>query len=908
MRAKRVAQMVCLGIMLGFLAGLSNASYAAKSVTLANGLQVIAEEMRVSPLVAVSVLYRVGSRSEVSGHTGVSHFVEHMLFNGTQKHPEGEATKEILKNGGIPIGETWWDYTHFGAVLPSDKIDLALDIEADRMANATVDSQAVEDERDVILEELAMRGEAPIVTLIEDLFATAFKVHPYHHWLPGGYFGDVRGMEPEYVKTFYKEHYNPANAIVTVVGDIDEDRAIEKVKQYFEGIPGGTAAAEAIPEEPEQLGLRRVTVRGTANESRVVIFFKGPEYGSRDFEVASVMTILLASGRSSILAQRLVDTGIATDIALEIFPTIDPFGFLLMASVGKGKEIRACEKAIYEAVEDLKAEPLAEEVLARAKTRAEGLSVLGRETVKARAFELGTCAVRGDWQYADRLIENLKSVTSDELVAVAKQYLDWDKATIGWLIPEGAEPRNEDMIGSATPWGAALPVAMAWSGVGAGAPGSTALTFADAAYERLPNGVTIIMKENHSLPIVAVRAYVVAGSAYEPQAKSGLARLTARTVAMGSGAYPYRDLYDRIEALGSDISVDTDLERAVVSTSVLAAHGEEACKMIASLLVSPAFQGKDFERAKREVLSQISQAEEDATEVGLRKFREVYYAGHPYSRPAAGSGEAAKKISLKDVKTFYETAWQPERAVVAVVGDFSTDEMRRLLAGLLSSWQTRAGAPQDIPEFQPKPGFQQFVETMPEKKQAKIFWGMQAPGLKDPGFDAFEVMNFIFGGQAFGSRLFDRIREKESLAYVVNTRMDLTSRPGALFVYLGTRPKNVRTAVDATREEMDRITAEGVTDEEMDITRNFLKSLLPFQMQTYSQIATGLTNLRFYDLPRDYYDTYGQRVNRVTKQDVLDAAKTYLRPDNSCLVIVGPIDGNLEPVKPARREPGAAVN
>jgi zinc protease len=469
------------------------------------------------------------------------------------------------------------------------------------------------------------------------------------------------------------------------------------------------------------------------------------------------------------------------------------------------------------------------------------------------------------------------------------------------------------MIGSATSWGETLPVAMAWSGVGAappgaGAPGSTALTFADAAYERLPNGVTIIMKENHSLPIVAVRAYVVAGSAYEPQGRSGLARLTAKTVAMGSGAYPYRDLYDRIEALGSDISVDTDLERAVVSTSVLAAHGEEACKMIASLLVSPAFRGKDFERAKREVLSQISQVEEDATEVGLRKFREVYYAGHPYSHPVAGSGEATRKISLKDVKTFYETAWQPERAVVAVVGDFSADEMGRLLAGLLSGWQTRAGAPRDIPEFQPKPGFQQFVETMPEKKQAKIFWGMQAPGLKDPGFDAFEVMNFIFGGQAFGSRLFDRIREKESLAYVVNTRMDLTSRPGALFIYLGTRPKNVRTAVDATREEMDRITAEGVTDEEMDITRNFLKSLLPFQMQTYSQIATGLTNLRFYDLPRDYYDTYGRRVDRVTKQDVLDAAKTYLRPDNSCLVIVGPIDGNLEPVKPARREPGAAVN
>jgi zinc protease len=170
--------------------------------------------------------------------------------------------------------------------------------------------------------------------------------------------------------------------------------------------------------------------------------------------------------------------------------------------------------------------------------------------------------------------------------------------------------------------------------------------------------------------------------------------------------------------------------------------------------------------------------------------------------------------------------------------------------------------------------------------------------MKDPQFDSFQVMNFIFGGQAFGSRLFDRIREKESLAYVVSTQMDLTSRPGALYVYLGTRPRNVKAAVDAVRQEISRIRTDGVTDDEMDLTKNFLRSLMPFRMQTYSEIAAGLLNLRFYDLPADYYDTYGARIDKVTRQEVLDAATTYLTPDNSCLVVVGPVDQNLGAVSP----------
>ena len=870
--------------------------YGARSEMLDNGLQVIAEEMRVSPLVAVSVMYRVGSRNEVTGKTGVSHFVEHMLFNGTEKYPGDAAAKEILKNGGIPAGETYWDYTHFGGVMPSDKVDNLLDIEADRMANAIVDSQGVEDERDIILEELAMRGEAPVMVLLEDLFATAFKIHPYHHWWAGGYFTDVDRMETGYVREFYKAYYHPANAIISIVGDIDEEEAIEKVRQHFAGIEGGPSPTWEAPVEPRQQGLRRATVRGDATEGRIMIFFKGPAYETRDYEVGSVLATLLGGGRSSMLTRDVVDAGMASEAVLVQLPAKDPFGFLLIASVEEGGDLKASEKAIYDAIESFKAAAPDEDRLRTAKTRLEGLTILNRQTPRARAFELAAAAAIGDWTYADAMIDNIRSVTSEEVQDAARRYLDWDAATIGWLIPRVSDLEAEDLIGLAPP---ALPFACGLLGESGLASPGFKMTFADALVEELPNGAKIILKEDHTLPVVGVRAYTLAGSAYEPDGKSGLARLTAKTVAMGSTGFPYDHLYEKIEGLGSDLAVTTDMERAYLGTSVLSTYGEDACRIVCDLLTSPSFRSRDFERARREVLSRISQIEEDAKDLALIRFRERFYSGHPYSRPEAGTRDEAGGLGIRDVKSFYSKQWCPRGTVIAVVGDFETDEMLGVLRNLLEDWENKGDPELDIPPTTPGSGFTRYVETLPEKRQVKIFWGMQGPGIKDPDFEAFQVMNFIFGAGAFGSRLFDEIREEKSLAYVVNSAVDLTLRPGAVYIHLGTRPRNVDPAVEAVRDEIEKMAAEDVTDEEMELTKNFLKSILPFRMQTYSQIAAQLGDLVFFGLPMDHYDTQPERFDRITKQDVIAAAEKYLDPDNSCMVIVGAVDENLKPVRPS---------
>ncbi len=886
---------VTLAICLCLTVGASS-SLATTSTVLENGLVVIAEKSTVSPLVAISVVYKVGSRNEVVGKTGASHFVEHMLFNGTKKYPGDSATKEILKNGGIPNGETYWDFTHFGGVLPSDKLDVILDIEADRMANAIVDSTGVEEERDIILEELAMRGESPIVVLIEDLFATAYKVHPYHHWYPGGYFSDVVNLEPSYVRQFYEKYYQPANAIITVVGNVEESEAIAKVKNYFGKIEAKPLPPDIMPEEPPQAGLRRVTVRGDALEARIMIFFKGPKYPSRDWEIASVMSQMLANGKSTFLNRRLVDKGLASQVNLMLIPTIDPFGFLFMVSVPKDQDLKRCERAIFDALKEFKGTVPKQEDVERAKTRIEGLTILQRQTVRQRALELASAQILGDWRYTDEYLDNMKSVTPQEVHSIAQQYLDWESATIGWLIPKDSEITDRDLIGMARQEQlicSLLPASFE--------AGSAATTLSDAHFETLPNGLTIILKEDHNLPIVAVNAYLLAGASYEPQEKSGLARLTVRSVAMGSRNYPYEDLYARIEALGSDLEATSDLERAYLSLTVLSNHWNEAVDIVSDLMTSPSFSQKDFRRARHEVLSEISQAEEDARQIAFDEFRKAFYHGHPYARRETGNYEIVKNLSLRDVKKFYDATWTPAGAVIAVVGDFDEDTMLKHLKQELGKWKHERTTPTDL---QPPPeakGFRQIVRTLPEKRQVKLFWGMKRPDLGSPDYESFQVMNFIFGGQVFGSRLFDRIREKESLAYVVNSQPDLTRKPGAFYIHLGTRPRNIIKAIEAVKEEIERMKSEPITDEETEITKNFLISVQPFITQTYSSIARRLGDIVFYDVPHDYFDTYPQRISKVTREDVAQAAKRYLDPDNSVLVIVGAVDENLNPVRPPRK-------
>jgi zinc protease len=699
------------------------------------------------------------------------------------------------------------------------------------------------------------------------------------------------------------------------VGNIDEDVAVAKVRQHFEGVASGPRAPQAFPVEPDQQGLRRVTVRGDAAEGRIMIFFKGPEYASRDYEIGSVMSFVLANGRSTVFNKKLVEPGIASDITFILIPTIDPFGFLLLASVEEGGDLATCEKAIFNVIEDFKSRPVPVDAVKRAITRLEGLTTLGMQTPRARAFELASSGARGDWEYSDRFMENIRSVTPEEVTATAERYLDWDKATIGWLIPKDSAIDDADLIGmsggrdlgcgiaggaglgSFTPGPSGLAVEIGQ----ATATGGMAITFKDALYEKLPNGLTLVLKEDHSQPVVAIKASILAGAAYEPAGKSGLARLTAKTVAMGSDTYPYDRLYERIEALGSNITATSDLERAYIGTEVLSSHWEEASSIICDLVTAPGLRSKDFKRSRRELLSEISQIEEDAKNIGLIRFRQYYYGDHPYSRAKAGRRDEVRGLGARDVSKFYDDVWTPEGTVIVAVGDFDTREMIALLSDHLSGWTGQRKGLIAIPDPEPVSGFSRYIETMPDKRQVKIFWGMKGPGHRDPDFEAFQVMNFIFGGQVFGSRLFDRIREEEALAYVVHSDIDLTRKPGAMYIHLGTRPKNVAKATGAVREEIDRLLTDGVTPEEMDLTKTFLKSLLPFMTQTYLQIAGRLEDLVFYDLPRDYYDTRAERIDTVTEEEVLSAARKYLDPENSCMVIVGAVDQDLKPVRPTSR-------
>ncbi|MDI6809721.1 MAG: pitrilysin family protein [Candidatus Eisenbacteria bacterium] len=871
----------------------------AEARTLPNGLTVIVEEMPVSPVVTVSVFYKVGSREEIMGATGVSHFVEHMLFNGTEKYPKNEAFKTIMKNGGIGNGLTFWDYTLFYDMVPSDKLDLALEIEADRMANSLMDSLAIEEERDIILEELAMRTEAPIINLIEETFASAFKVHPYHHWYPGGNEADVQNITPDEVKAFYKKYYSPNNAIVAVVGNIEKEQAFERVSNFFGSIGSQGEPKRQISEEPEQKGLRRVQLKAVSKESQALFFIKGPEFGTRDWEILQVVTQIVGGGKKSRLEKNVVDKGIASSVTFFDFPSKDPFGITIFISAPKDADMKTIETAVWNELEKLKNSPVTVDELERAKRMYAGQTLLGLQTSQERTQQLSLYEYYRGWRYSDELLENIKTITQDDVLSLAKKYFKLDKTTIGTLICSGSKNDRETISFNQVSGGRmSLPAFFAVGGYSKDiqTPHGRMLSFKDAVTESLPNGMRAILMEDHSLPLVAIGGYIMGGAVLDPQNEQGLANLTANMMTRGTKKYSYYDFHEVFEGVGSSFEMDGRLESIAFSTTVPADRAVASLDAISDALVNPTFPKGELGKAKNEISSLIRKRDDDAFSVAKEGFRGFFFGTHPYSHSVMGTEESISKMSHKDAVGFYQQNVKPNLTVLCIVGDFKKDEMMARIKENFSSWPGRRGGV-ECGEPVLASGVRQKVLTLPEKKQVKVILGTKGPLLRSDDFAAFSVMDLIFGDQAFGSRLFDKIREEKSLAYIISTEWLPTKEPSSYTIVFGTRSRGLEKALAAVREEITKMRSSAVSDTELADTKSFLKGILPFRFQTYSTIGNQLLQTTFHGLPLDFYERYAAALDSVGKEEVLEAARKYLDEANYAIYVVGPVDENLKAVR-----------
>ena len=440
-----LALLLCVsGIGVPVVRGQSQ-EFPVSTRTLKNGMKVLVQPDHSIPNVALYIFYRIGSRNEHPGTTGLSHFFKHMMFNGAKKYGPGDLDKVMEANGGSNNAYTTQNVTVYQDWFPRSAMSLIYDIEADRIRDLTFDPKKIASEREVVASERRLSVDNNNFGLLdEQLWATAFIAHTYQ-WPVIGWMSDIEHWTMEDLKHHFEMGYSPSNATMVVVGDVSPEEIFQLCEKYIEPIPSHSPPPPVTTIEPEQLGERRLVVHKPAELPILMIGYHIPKTDNPDYYALNIMRSVLFTGESSRMYQRLVDKDqLALDVSSQAEPAFDPTIAIITAQPRQGVDPQACEKAIYEELDKLKSAPISDKELEKAKNTRLVEFYREMQTINGRANTIGTYEVfMGDYNKLLDAAKSYSAVTKEDVQRVARKYFDPNNRTVATLLPENDEKAKQ---------------------------------------------------------------------------------------------------------------------------------------------------------------------------------------------------------------------------------------------------------------------------------------------------------------------------------------------------------------------------------------------------------------------------------------------------------------------------------
>jgi zinc protease len=928
---------------------------------LPNGFTVITKEMHDKPVVATMIWYRVGSRNEELGQTGKSHFLEHMLFKGTDRYKRGDIDLITLKNGGANNAFTWLDFTAYYFTFASDRWQAALEIESNRMRHTTFEKQEFDPEKKVVEEELHIGLDGPWEPLENEIYATAFRQHPYH-WPTVGWIEDLERASAGEMKAYYDKWYHPRNATLVIVGDFETNQIMARINQLFGGIPTGPDFKPHQIVEPPQKGEKRVVVRKATPVERMEIAYHTPAVADPDSYCLQVVEALLSTGKTSRLYKRLVDHDQSVTLAKASFEDhIDPGLFTIQAELKPGYKLADVEQVVYQEVQRLATEPVPSSELEKAKRQIEAGLVLANEEPLQQAALLGQyeTIASGDrvpadsrgYKYLDTLFDRLRAVKAEDVARVVKKYFTADNRTVGYLVDDGTRAgggsvptvggsdaseghvsgRTANALGAL---GEKLSARVSFrtgrnKTVSAVTPETSAVvnepkasrsspetskdsepatrddlhkSWARPDVERvaLPNGLVLLLSENHSIPAVSIKAIVGAGSRLEKDDQAGLASLTGDLLDEGTTTRNSDQIAESVENVGGKLRTFGEYQSSGVQGAFLSKDVSLGLNITADLLMKASFPDdkvkQGIDRRVAQIKSRLDVPSVQASDI----FNEVIFKGHPEHRPSVGYEETVKKLTRQDILGFYHAYYLPNNTILAIVGDIDKTDVKKKVEEAFGGWHSAPDfhSPQ-VPLPAPQANAtEKFVNA--QKEQVNIYIGQVGIDRKNPDYYKLLVFDTVLGSSpGFTSRIPRILRDEQGLAYSTFSNIAGSARldPGRFVAYIGTSPENLDRALSGMRREIVRIVSEPASAAEVEGAKAYLTGSFVFDFQTNSQIATFLVDAETYGLGFDYLEKYPGMINAVTVDDVLGVARKYLDPGRMATVVVGPVDEHGKLIK-----------
>lgn len=850
--------------------------------TLDNGLKVIVEPRHAAKVVAVQVWVGVGSADETPEDAGLAHVHEHMLFKGTARRGVGEIAADVEAAGGDINAWTSFDQTVYHVTMPSRELDVALDILADAVQHSAFDADELSRELEVVLEELRRGKDSPSRVASELLFRTVFTEHTYGRPVIG-YQETVEKFSREQILRFYRRWYQPRNMCLVVAGDVDPQDVVEKAGRLFEAeLNAGEAPARVRPSEPTQSGLRVTLESQDIQETHLNLAWPGTPLQHEDTPVLDVLSVLLGTGESSRLYQRVKRARQLVNDAYAYAYTPQDTGMVMVGAQIHGGEVQPALQAILtETLRLVHEAPDAAEV-EKARTLLLSQAIYGKETVQGVARNLGYFElVGGGVDFEARYYDAIRRVTPEDVRRVAAAYLDPERLTVAALLPEAHGEALTEASVRETVDGVVASLTEADEAQHF-APGNLGV-----AKVTLDNGATLLVLEDDSTPLVSIRAAAKGGLLCETEANSGVTHLTGELLVRGTEKYSADRIIEETDAMAGGIVGLSGRNSLGMRGDFLRDSWERGFELFSSCLLEPIFPQAELDKEKKTQLEDIAARQDSPSAVGFELFGRTLFGAHPYCRPVLGTEQSVSGLTRDHIVETYASQLRPDELTLSVVGAVDVAQTVKMVQARFADATAR-------PEARPRPevadperpeSFRSAV-VHKDKAQAHLVLGFLGLSFFDARRPALEVLSSVLGGQS--GRLFLELRDRQSLAYSVGAFSIEGLAPGYFSVYIGTAPEKVETAERGMRAELEKIRQDLVTDREIGRAKRYLMGAHEISLQRASARSGTMALNEAYGLGYDEHARYSAAIEAVTAEHVREVARDIIDFDRAVRAIVAP--------------------
>jgi zinc protease len=834
--------------------------------SLPNGLQVILVEKHANPMVACMIYVNAGSKYETDFNNGVTHFLEHLLFDGTKTKTRTDITEGIKSKGGYINAFTSRELTCFMVLMPKEFIGEGVEVQSDMLFNSIFPDTELAKERKIVTEEIKM-NEDNVDYQVEKFFnAQAYKGAPYARPVLG-YENIISTISKEEIIDYYHTYYEPNNMICLVIGDFETEAMKDLLDKYYGEIPARPlpklAEIHLTPPAGQEVKYKEVEAENTY----VNFCFNGPRYDDPDYYAFDVLTQILNSGETSPLVKVLTEgtDPLATSVSAYL-ETQKEFTTLNLGVITNSPDkvdgiLESTVNVLVSMGQKTPEKEQLERVLVSAKTH----RYYQEEKLLFYGMEIAPALVTCGWDFLETYIDQLEKVTPQKAQTVASKYFSAPKYIATVVKPKKENPSEEKSSSSSI-----------------------------YKKEVLPNGLTVIVKSNPDSKVLGINILGKNRSAMEPEGKTGIADFTNRMLLKGTTSRSAEQIAKDLASIGAEITVVdnpwipyddvyTTHSFTFIKFQTIDEYTEKGIGLLSDLIINSNFPEEDIGKTQKEMMSILGRDKGSTHQTCRNLFYATLFKDHPYGKPIMGEAQSIGAITRDDLIEFHKKFYSPNNMIITVCTNMPPDQMINKIKAAFSNMDRVDFPEPQIPAPNPLSSPLRAEKEM-EKEQIYIYLGQPMPGIQSPDAPALALLNSILS-----SRLGLNLREVKGLAYSVGSSVHFDKDFGWFIASIGTRPQNYQEALDGILGEMKKIKEEEVSPDELDKAKNGIwGSMLFYRLSRINQTYYMGVN-EFKGAGYDYDDKYIESLRKVTIDQVKGAAEKYLDTNNYVLAVVGKI-------------------